>query len=132
LTEQLQAERNIGRKLNAKLNIVETEMDNLKEKLKEKETSLIELEKEKLQNAQIADQMQHYQAQSHHAHTLQQELQNSLVISEIFNNLLIYKLTYNLSYIFFHIKTIFQYNNFISKIIVILLTYLQFTYYRFV
>lgn len=86
MTEQLQAERNIGRKLNARLNTVETEMDNLKEKLKEKETFLIELEKEKLQNAQIADQMQHYQAQSHHAQTLQQELQNTLVISEIFNN----------------------------------------------
>ncbi|XP_025154179.1 golgin subfamily A member 2 isoform X2 [Harpegnathos saltator] len=82
LTEQLQAERNIGRKLNARLNIVETEMDNLKEKLKEKETCLIELEKEKLQNAQITDQMQHYQAQSHHAHTLQQELQNALVYIE--------------------------------------------------
>lgn len=82
LTEQLQAERNIGRKLNARLNIVETEMDNLKEKLKEKELSLTELEKEKLQNAQIADQMQHYQAQSHHAHTLQQELQNALVYIE--------------------------------------------------
>ncbi|XP_072753850.1 golgin subfamily A member 2 isoform X1 [Anoplolepis gracilipes] len=79
LTEQLQAERNIGRKLNARLNIVETEVDNLKAKLKEKETSLIELEKEKLQNAQIADQMQHYQAQSHHARTLQQELQNTLI-----------------------------------------------------
>ncbi|CAL1676309.1 unnamed protein product [Lasius platythorax] len=82
LTEQLQAERNIGRKLNARLNIVETEMDNLKEKLREKEISLIELEKEKLQNAQIADQMQHYQAQSHHAHTLQQELQNTLICIE--------------------------------------------------
>lgn len=82
LTEQLQAERNIGRKLNARLNIVETEMDNLKEKLKEKELSLTELEKEKLQNAQIADQMQHYQAQSHHAHTLQQELQNALIYIE--------------------------------------------------
>ncbi|KAL6444057.1 hypothetical protein ACFW04_001777 [Cataglyphis niger] len=82
LTEQLQAERNIGRKLNARLNTVETEMDNLKEKLKEKETFLIELEKEKLQNAQIADQMQHYQAQSHHAHTLQQELQNTLICIE--------------------------------------------------
>ncbi|XP_070161136.1 golgin subfamily A member 2 [Polyergus mexicanus] len=82
LTEQLQAERNIGRKLNARLNTIETEMDNLKEKLKEKETSLIELEKEKLQNAQIADQMQHYQAQSHHAHTLQQELQNTLICIE--------------------------------------------------
>lgn len=82
LTEQLQAERNIGRKLNARLNTVETEMDNLKEKLKEKETSLIELEKEKLLNAQIADQMQHYQAQSHHAHTLQQELQNTLICIE--------------------------------------------------
>lgn len=78
LTEQLQAERNIGRKLNAKLNLVETEVDSLKEKLKEKETFLMELEKERLQNAQIKDQMQHYQAQSHHAHTLQQELQNAL------------------------------------------------------
>ncbi|KAG5336494.1 GOGA2 protein, partial [Acromyrmex charruanus] len=82
LTEQLQAERNIGRKLNARLNNVEMEMDNLKEKLKEKETLLIELEKEKLQNAQIADQMQHYQAQSHHARTLQQELQNALIYIE--------------------------------------------------
>ncbi|XP_071631430.1 golgin subfamily A member 2 [Temnothorax longispinosus] len=82
LTEQLQAERNIGRKLNARLNTVETQMDNLKEKLIEKETSLIELEKEKLQNAQITDQMQHYQAQSHHAHTLQQELQNALIYIE--------------------------------------------------
>ncbi|XP_018337063.1 PREDICTED: golgin subfamily A member 2-like [Trachymyrmex septentrionalis] len=82
LTEQLQAERNIGRKLNARLNNIEMEMDNLKEKLKEKETLLIELEKEKLQNAQIADQMQHYQAQSHHARTLQQELQNALIYIE--------------------------------------------------
>lgn len=79
MTEQLQAERNIGRKLNAKLNIVETEVDNLKEKLKEKETSLMELEKEKLQNAQIEDQIQHYQAQSRQACTLQQELQNAWV-----------------------------------------------------
>lgn len=84
MTEQLQAERSIGRKLNAKLNIVETEVDNLKEKLKGKETYLMELEKEKLQNAQITDQIQHYQAQSHHAHTLQQELQNAMVISEPF------------------------------------------------
>jgi len=89
LTEQLQAERNIGRKLNARLNNVEIEMDNLKEKLKEKETLLIELEKEKLQNAQIADQMQHYHAQSHHARTLQQELQNALVICQLFSNLII-------------------------------------------
>lgn len=89
MTEQLQAERNIGRKLNTRLNTVETEMDNLKEKLREKETFLMELEKEKLQNAQIADQMQHYQAQSHHAYTLQQELQNALVIPELFNNLII-------------------------------------------
>lgn len=89
LTEQLQAERNIGRKLNARLNTVETEMENLKDKLKEKEVFLLELEKEKLQNAQIADQMQHYQAQSHHAHTLQQELQNALVNPEHFSNLII-------------------------------------------
>jgi len=92
LTEQLQAERNIGRKLNAKLHTVEVEMDNLKEKLKRKETFLIELEKEKLQNAQIADQIQHYQAQSHHAHTLQQELQNALVIYKFSINPFIKKL----------------------------------------
>ncbi|XP_011873116.1 PREDICTED: golgin subfamily A member 2 [Vollenhovia emeryi] len=79
LTEQLQAERSIGRKLNTRLNNVETQMDDLKEKLREKEMCLVELEKEKLQNAQIADQMQHYQAQSHHARTLQQELQNALI-----------------------------------------------------
>lgn len=89
MTEQLQAERNIGRKLNTRLNTVEMQMDNLKETLREKETFLMELEKEKLQNAQIADQMQHYQAQSHHAHTLQQELQNALVIPELFSNLII-------------------------------------------
>ena len=97
LTEQLQAERSIGRKLNARLNIMDTEIDNLKEKLKEKETSLIELEKEKLQNAQIADQIQHYQAQSHHAYTLQQELQNALVIFE-------YKKNFNLFLIIFLIN----------------------------
>jgi len=51
LTEQLQAERNIGRKLNARLNTVEMEVDNLKQKLREKEELLIELEKEKSQNA---------------------------------------------------------------------------------
>lgn len=96
MTEQLQAERNIGRKLNTRLNTVEMEIDDLKEKLREKETFLIELEKEKLQNAQIADQMLHYHAQSHHAHTLQQELQNALVIPELFNNfnLLFIILTY--------------------------------------
>lgn len=86
LTEQLQAERNIGRKLNARLNTVETEMDNLKETLKVKDAFLLEFEKEKLQNAQIADQMQHYQAQSHHAHTLQQELQNALLYIEDLRN----------------------------------------------
>lgn len=64
------------------------EVDNLKEKLREKEAFLMELEKEKLQKAQITDQMQHYQAQSQHAHTLQQELQNALVISRlVFSNL---------------------------------------------
>lgn len=82
LTEQLQAERSIGKKLNAKLNTFDMEIDNLKARVKEKETLLLELEKEKLQNAQIADQMQHYQAQSHHAHTLQQELHNALIYIE--------------------------------------------------
>ncbi|XP_076657436.1 golgin subfamily A member 2 isoform X2 [Halictus rubicundus] len=82
LTEQLQAERSIGRKLNAQLNNVETELEQMKETLKEKESVLEELEKERLQSAQIADQMQHYQAQSHHADIFQQELQNALITIE--------------------------------------------------
>ncbi|CAL7950860.1 unnamed protein product [Xylocopa violacea] len=82
LTEQLQAERSIGRKLNAQLNNVESELDLLKEKIKEKEAILEEFEKERLQNAQIADQMQHYQAQSHHVVTYQRELQHALVTIE--------------------------------------------------
>lgn len=82
LTEQLQGERSIGRKLNAQLNKVENELEELKEKLKEKEALLEELEKERLQSAQIADQMQHYQAQSHHVNTFQQELQNALITIE--------------------------------------------------
>nr|XP_012145130.1 PREDICTED: golgin subfamily A member 2 [Megachile rotundata] len=82
LTEQLQGERSIGRKLNAQLNKVENELEELKDKLKEKEALLEELEKERLQSAQIADQMQHYQAQSHHVNTFQQELQNALITIE--------------------------------------------------
>ncbi|KAF3424943.1 hypothetical protein E2986_09406 [Frieseomelitta varia] len=82
LTEQLQAERSIGRKLNAQLNNVESELEQLKEKLREKESILEEVEKEKLQNAQIADQIQHYQAQSHHADTFQRELQHALATIE--------------------------------------------------
>lgn len=116
MTEQLQAERNIGRKLNARLNNVEMEMDNLKEKLREKETFLIELEKEKLQTAQIADQMQHYQAQSHHAHTLQQELQNALVILELFNNLFIIFLhKYVNPWFYFYIIILFNNCNYILQ-----------------
>ncbi|XP_078034982.1 golgin subfamily A member 2 [Augochlora pura] len=79
LTEQLQAERSIGRKLNVQLNSVETELEQCKEKLKETESVLEELEKERLQNAQIADQMQHYQAQSYHADIYQRDLQNALI-----------------------------------------------------
>ncbi|XP_054012091.1 golgin subfamily A member 2-like [Hylaeus anthracinus] len=82
LTEQLQAERSIGRKLNVQLNNVETELDQLKEKLTQKEATIEELEKERLRTAQIADQMQHYQAQSHHANTFQRELQNALITIE--------------------------------------------------
>ncbi|CAK9807897.1 Golgin subfamily A member 2 [Anthophora plagiata] len=82
LTEQLQAERSIGRKLNAQLNNVETELEQLKEKLREKEAVLEEFEKERLQTAQIADQMQHYEAQSYHADTFQRELQYALVTIE--------------------------------------------------
>ncbi|XP_071869539.1 golgin subfamily A member 2 [Bombus fervidus] len=82
LTEQLQAERSIGRKLNVQLNNVESELGQLKEKLKEKEAILEEVEKERLQNAQIADQIQHYQAQSHHADTFQRELQHAIITIE--------------------------------------------------
>nr|XP_031831439.1 golgin subfamily A member 2-like isoform X1 [Nomia melanderi] len=82
LTEQLQAERSIGRKLNAQLNNIETELEQFKGKLKEKEAILEDLEKERLQNAQIADQMQHYQAQSHHVDTFQRELQHALITIE--------------------------------------------------
>lgn len=80
LSEQLQAERSIGRKLNVQLNNVESELGQLKEKLREKEAILEEVEKERLQNAQIADQIQHYQAQSHHVDTFQRELQHAIVI----------------------------------------------------
>ncbi|XP_043275509.1 golgin subfamily A member 2 isoform X2 [Venturia canescens] len=83
LTEQLQAERTIGKKLNAQLNKVEDEVDALKEQLRLKTVALEELESEKLQTAQIADQMHHYQAQSQQARTLQQELQNSFGCIEI-------------------------------------------------
>lgn len=81
MTEKLQSERTIGRKLNAELNKLESEVEYLKNCLKEKEVSLSELEKENLQNAQIVDQIHHYQAQSQHAHTLQQELQKALVFN---------------------------------------------------
>lgn len=79
LTEQLQAERTIGKKLNAQLNEVEQQFDELKEELAKKEAALVEFEKEKLHAAQIEDQIQHYQAQSHSASTLQEELQKALV-----------------------------------------------------
>ena len=82
LTEQLQAERSIGRKLNVQLNNVESELGQLKEKLREKEAILEEVEKERLQNAQIADQIQHYQAQSHHVDTFQRELQHAMITIE--------------------------------------------------
>ncbi|XP_014206904.1 golgin subfamily A member 2 [Copidosoma floridanum] len=82
LTEKLQAERSIGKKLNAELNDMEQQIEQLKEQLAKKEIALIDLEKEKLQAAQIEDQMQHYQAQSHNAPTLQQALQNSLITIE--------------------------------------------------
>lgn len=75
----MQAERTIGKKLNAKLNDVEQQLEDLKDQLTIKEATLIELEKEKLQAAQIEDQIQHYQAQSHSATTLQHELQKALV-----------------------------------------------------
>lgn len=95
MTEQLQAERSIGRKLNAQLNNVEGELELMKEKLKEKEAILDEFEKDKLQSAQIADQMQHYQAQSHHADTFQRELQHALVINPLsLNSCFIHKELY--------------------------------------
>lgn len=79
MTEKLQDERTIGKKLNAKLNEVEQQVEDLKEQLAKKEATLIEFEKEKLHAAQIEDQIQHYQAQSHSATTLQEELQKALV-----------------------------------------------------
>ncbi|KAL7300872.1 hypothetical protein TKK_0006427 [Trichogramma kaykai] len=82
LTEQLQAERTIGKKLNAHLNHVEKQMDELKEILAEKEATLVEYKKEKLQAAQIEDQIQHYQAQSHSSTTLQHELQKAMLMIE--------------------------------------------------
>ncbi|XP_012279580.1 golgin subfamily A member 2 isoform X2 [Orussus abietinus] len=82
LTEQIQAERAIGKKLNAQLYQMEIEMDELKDKLKEKEGLIFEMEKEKLETAQITDQMQHYQAQSQHASTIQQELQKAYITIE--------------------------------------------------
>lgn len=78
LTEQLQSERTIGRKLNSELNKVESEVEFLKNCLKAKEESCLELEKENLQNAQIIDQIHHYQAQAHYTQTLQQELHKAL------------------------------------------------------
>lgn len=86
MTEKLQAERTIGKKLNVKLNEVEQDLSELKNQLAQKESLLQELEKEKLQTAQIEDQIQHYQAQSHSATTLQHELQKALVskINKIF------------------------------------------------
>ncbi|XP_046736998.1 golgin subfamily A member 2-like [Diprion similis] len=77
LTEQLQGERSIGRKLNARLNDTENEVEKLKSELQQKDLLMTELEKEKLHMAQITDQMQHYQAQSNQASTLQQELHNT-------------------------------------------------------
>ncbi|XP_034945665.1 golgin subfamily A member 2-like [Chelonus insularis] len=83
LTEQLQDERSVGRKLNKELNRVEMERDTLREELKQKDEIIQELEKEKLRSAQIVDQMQHYQAQSYQTRTLQQELQNALNTIEV-------------------------------------------------
>lgn len=69
--------------MNGQLNEVEKKVDELKEELQKKEAALLQLETEKLQAAQIEDQIQHYQAQSHSATTLQQELQKAMVrISE--------------------------------------------------
>ncbi|KAF7997260.1 hypothetical protein HCN44_005537 [Aphidius gifuensis] len=86
LTEKLQGERVIGKKLNAQLNKIENERDQLAEELKNKNTLLIDYEKNKLQSEQINDQMQHYQAQSTHARTLQDELQNALTTIQCLKN----------------------------------------------
>lgn len=75
----MQAERTIGKKLNAQLNEVEQQVYELKEELANKEAILVRVEKEKLHNAQIEDQVQHYQAQSHSISALQEELQIALV-----------------------------------------------------
>lgn len=51
----------------------------MKEDILRKDLLIAEFEKEKLHAAQIADQMQHYQAQSHYAGTLEKELHNAKV-----------------------------------------------------
>ena len=81
MTEELQAERSLGKKLSLELSQYESQLEDLRNQLKEKEATVIELQKEKLFNAQIVDKMQHYEARSHHAYTLQQELQNAQVLS---------------------------------------------------
>lgn len=78
LTEQLQSERTIGRKLNAELNKVEAEVEYLKKCLKEKELIMIEQEKNDSHNSSVTDQTVSNEAQTNYIHTLQQELQNSL------------------------------------------------------
>uniref|UniRef100_A0A0C9RFM4 Golga2 protein n=1 Tax=Fopius arisanus TaxID=64838 RepID=A0A0C9RFM4_9HYME len=83
LTEQLQGERTIGRKLNAELNKIEDERDELKEELKRKDAVIEELERDKLQTAQVTDQMQHYQVQYNYNRTLQQELQRTMNAMEL-------------------------------------------------
>ncbi|KAJ8679773.1 hypothetical protein QAD02_015560 [Eretmocerus hayati] len=81
LTEQLLAERAIGKKLNTQLNEFEQKITELTNQLAEKDAALLELEKEKLRMAQIEDQIQHYRAQSFSATTATQKELNEAVAS---------------------------------------------------
>ena len=80
MTEQLQAERSLGKKQTLELNQYELQLQELRNQLKEKEVTITELEKEKLFNAQIVDKIQHYEARFQNSSALQQELLNAQVI----------------------------------------------------
>lgn len=80
MTEQLQAERSLSKKQGLQLNQYESQIQELRNQLKEKEVTMAELEKEKLFSTQNADKVQHFEAKSHHSRTLQQELLNSQVL----------------------------------------------------
>ncbi|XP_033227569.1 golgin subfamily A member 2 isoform X2 [Belonocnema kinseyi] len=82
LTEQLQAQRSISKKQGLQLNQYESQLQELRDQLKEKEVTVAELEKEKMFSAQMVDKVQHFEAKSYHSRTLQQELLNAQILAE--------------------------------------------------